>query len=167
MDAESVFELTEEERKKKAKKLNLSLMGIIRGKGDPRFEELGKRLERLKEKYEAGVLSSIEWLKGLLDAAREMVELDKDAEEKVVPDDKQALTEIFKEVKSETTPQIIANVVEDIDKIVKATRFDGWQNTHTGQKEIQKVLRQTLFKYKLHKEQELFEKAYGYIKEHY
>ncbi|NQU62908.1 MAG: type I restriction endonuclease subunit R, partial [SAR324 cluster bacterium] len=113
------------------------------------------------------VLSSIEWLKELLDAAREMVGLDKEAEEKVVPDDKQALTEIFKEVKTDATPQIIANVVADIDKIVKATRFAGWQNTHAGQKEIQKVLRQTLFKYKLHKEQELFDKAYGYLREHY
>jgi len=167
MDAESVFELTEEERKKKAKKLNITLIAKIKGKNDPRFEELGKRLERLKDKYEAGVLSSIEWLKDLLDTAREMVELDKEAEEKVVPDDKQALTEIFKEVKSDATPQIITNVVEDIDKIVKATRFDGWQNTHTGQKGIQKVLRQTLFKYQLHKEQALFEKAYGYIREHY
>jgi type I restriction enzyme, R subunit len=167
MDAESVFELTEEERKKKTKKLNLSLIAIIRGKSNPKFEELGKRLERLKEQYEADVLNSIEWLKELLDAAREMVELDKDAEEKVVPDDKQALSEIFKEVKSDATPQIITNVVEDIDKIVKATRFEGWQNTHAGQKGIQKVLRQTLFKYKLHKEHELFDKAYGYIKEHY
>jgi len=167
MDAESVFELTEEERNKKAKRLNLSLMGKIREKKDPRFEELGKRLERLKEQYEAGVLSSIEWLKELLDTARDMVELDKEAEEKVIPDDKQALTEIFKEVKTDATPQLIANVVEDIDKIVKATRFDGWQNTHAGQQDIKKVLRQTLFKYQLHKEQELFDKAYGYIKEHY
>lgn len=79
----------------------------------------------------------------------------------------QALTEIFLELRNGTTPQIIANVVEDIDKIVRATRFDGWQSTHAGQKEIQKVLWQTLFKYKLHKEQELFEKAYGYIREHY
>ncbi len=167
MDAESVFELTEEERKKKAKKLNLSLMAKVRSKNDPRFEELGKRLERLKEKYEAGVLSSIDWLKDLLDAARDMVRLENETNEEVILDDKQALTEIFLEVKSHTTPQIIANVVEDIDKIVKATRFDGWQNTHAGQKEIQKALRQTLFKYKLHKEQELFEKAYAYIREHY
>ncbi len=29
------------------------------------------------------------------------------------------------EVKTDTTPQIIANVVEDIDKIVRATRFEG------------------------------------------
>jgi type I restriction enzyme R subunit len=167
MDAESVFELTEEEKKKKAKKLNLSLMAKVRSKNDPRFEELGKRLERLKEKYEAGVLSSLDWLKGLLDAARDMVRLENETHEEVIPDDKQALTEIFLELKSDTTPQIIANVVEDIDKIVRVTRFDGWQNTHAGQKEIQKVLRQTLFKYKLHKEQELFEKAYGYIREHY
>ncbi len=167
MDAESVFELTEEERKKKAKKLNLSLMAKVRSKNDPRFEELGQRLERLKDKYEAGVLSSLDWLKELLDAAREMVRLENETHEEVIPDDKQALTEIFLELRNGTTPQIIANVVEDIDKIVRATRFDGWQSTHAGQKEIQKVLRQTLFKYKLHKEQELFEKAYGYIREHY
>ena len=71
------------------------------------------------------------------------------------------------EVKTDTTPQIIANVVEDIDKIVRATRFEGWQSSLTGQKEIQKVLRQTLFKYQLHKEQKLFDKAYDYIREHY
>lgn len=167
MDAESVFELTEDEKKKKAKKLNLSLMAKVRSKNDPRFEELGQRLERLKDKYEAGVLSSLDWLKELLDAAREMVRLENETHEEVIPDDKQALTEIFLELRNGTTPQIIANVVEDIDKIVRATRFDGWQSTHAGQKEIQKVLRQTLFKYKLHKEQELFEKAYGYIREHY
>ncbi len=167
MDAESVFELTEEERNKKAKTLNLSLMAKIRSKNDPRFEELGKRLERLKEKYEAGVLSSLDWLKDLLDAARETVRLENETQQEIIPDDKQSLTEIFLDVKNETTPQIITNVVEDIDKIVRATRFDGWQNTHTGQKEIQKALRQTLFKYQLHKEPELFEKAYGYIREHY
>ena len=167
MDAESVFELTEEERSKKAKKISISLMATIRSKNDPRFEELGKRLERLKEKYEAGVLSSLDWLKELLDAAREMVRTEHETDEYVIADDKQALTEIFLELKTDTTPRIIANVVEDIDKIVKITRFDGWQDTHSGQKEIQKVLRQTLFKYKLHKEQELFEKAYGYIREHY
>lgn len=167
MDAESVFELTEEEKKKKAKKLNLSIMAKVRSKNDPRFEELGLRLERLKDKYEAGVLSSLDWLKELLDAARDMVHLENETHEEVIPDDKQALTEIFLELRNGTTPQIIANVVEDIDKIVKVTRFDGWQSTHTGQKDIQKVLRQTLFKYKLHKEQELFEKAYGYIREHY
>jgi len=167
MDAESVFELTEEQRRKKAKRIHITLIGKIRGNSDPRFEELGKRLERLKEKYEAGVINSIEWLKELLEAARDVVRLENETHQKIIPDNKQALTQIFLEIKSDTTPQIVASIVEDIDKIVIVTRFDGWQNTHAGQKEIQKVLRQTLFKYKLHKEQELFEKAYGYIREHY
>jgi type I restriction enzyme R subunit len=167
MDAESVFELTDAEREKKAKRMHISLIGKLRGKGDPRFEELGQRLERLKERYEAGVLSSIEWLKGLLDAAKDMVDLDRETHDEVIPDDKQALTEIFLEVKSDTTSQIVTRIVEDIDKIVKVTRFPGWQSSVAGEREIQKVLRQTLFKYKLHGEQELFDKAYAYIKAHY
>ncbi len=32
---------------------------------------------------------------------------------------------------------------------------------------MKKALRKTLFKYKLHGEEELFEKAYGYIKQYY
>ena len=168
MDAESIFELTEDERKKKAKRLSFSLIGKIRGKGnDPRFEELGKRLERLKEQYETGVLDSIDWLKDLLDAACELVRLENETEEDVVSDDKQALTEIFLEVKSDATPQIVARIVEDIDNIVKATRFDGWQDSVSGQRNIKQVLRQTLFRYQLHTDHDLFNKAYNYIHEHY
>ncbi|MCK5163079.1 MAG: hypothetical protein KAQ72_05155 [Desulfobacula sp.] len=44
---------------------------------------------------------------------------------------------------------------------------DGWQNSITRERDIKKVLRQTLFKYKLHIDQELFEKASGYVCEHY
>ena len=32
---------------------------------------------------------------------------------------------------------------------------------------MRKAFRRTLFKYKLHSDEELFEKAYGYIKEYY
>jgi type I restriction enzyme M protein len=34
----------------------------------------------------------------------------------------------------------------EIDQIVRATRFEGWQSTSKGGREIQKVLRQTLHK---------------------
>jgi type I restriction enzyme R subunit len=55
----------------------------------------------------------------------------------------------------------------DIDSIVKIVRFPGWQTTVAGEREVQKALRKTLLKYKLHKEEELFNKAYLYIKEYY
>lgn len=41
------------------------------------------------------------------------------------------------------------------------------QQTSAGEREVKKALRKTLFKYKLHSEKELFEKAYGYIKQYY
>ncbi|MFC1791088.1 hypothetical protein ACFL0I_01305, partial [Gemmatimonadota bacterium] len=80
---------------------------------------------------------------------------------------KAALTELFEEARNEDTPIVVDRIVADIDEIVRAVRFDGWQNTHAGEREVKKALRKTLFKYKLHQDQELFEKAYGYIREYY
>ena len=77
------------------------------------------------------------------------------------------LTELFNEVRDDQTPEIISRIVDDIDKIVKATRFPGWQKTSAGDREMRQVLRKTLLKYKLHKDNDLFEKAYKYISEHY
>lgn len=170
MDENSIFTLTEAEQKKQAKKLEISLMAKVRKKSnDPRYIELGERLEKLREKYESGVLNSINWLKELLDAARDTVHLNNDADhgDKIVTDNKTALSELFKEVRNDQTPEIISRIVDDIDKIVKATRFQGWQNTTSGDRVMKQVLRKTLLKYQLHKDAELFAKAYAYINEHY
>ena len=55
----------------------------------------------------------------------------------------------------------------EIDGIVRVVRFPGWQQTVAGEREVQKALRKTLLRYQLHKDQELFDKAYGYIKQYY
>jgi agmatinase len=54
-----------------------------------------------------------------------------------------------------------------IDEIVRVVRFPGWQTTLAGEREIKKALRKSLFKYKLHQDNGLFDRAYGYIKEYY
>jgi len=46
---------------------------------------------------------------------------------------------------------------------VRIVRFPGWQQTIAGERKVQKALR----KYQLHREQELFDRAYAYIKEYY
>jgi len=48
---------------------------------------------------------------------------------------------------------------------MRSILFEGWQATESGKREVRKALRRTLAKYKLHKDEELFEKAYGYAKE--
>lgn len=154
--------------KKRTKELELKIVWRLhKHADDPRFIELGKRLEELKEKHYRNAITSIEFLKELLKLARETVALERETKAQPVDNSKEALTQLFEECKVEKTPVIIKQIVEDIDNVVKVTRFEGWQWTISGEREIQKALRKTLLKYQLHKEQELFDKAYAYIREHY
>ena len=79
----------------------------------------------------------------------------------------EALTDLFTEIKSNQTPAVIERIVNDIDDIVKVVRFDGWKNSKSGEREVKKSLRKTLLKYKLHKDNKLFIRAYDYIKQYY
>jgi len=169
MDEHAIFTLTQKEQEKRARQLEINLMGRLRGHGDPKFVALGERLEKLRQDYEAGVIKAIDWLKGLLDAAKDTVRLERELDEKVVTeeDNIQALTKLFLETRPDSTPQVIQDIVEHIDKIVKAKRFEGWQHSNSGPREIQKVLLLTLAQFGLGKDKELFNKAYGYIEEHY
>ena len=80
---------------------------------------------------------------------------------------KEALTELFQEAKTKNTHIIVERIVTDIDDIVKKVRFDGWQATTQGERLVQRELRRALLKYKLPTDQELFDKAYGYIRQYY
>ena len=155
---------------KKAKEIQIKLSSRLRKHlGDPRFKKLSERLEVLKERHEAGMLMSINFLKALLDLAKDVVNLEREAPTSEPEEDQgvAALTALFKEARNEKTPIMVERVVEDIDEIVRIVRFDGWQATSAGEREVRKALRKTLFKYQLHTDTDLFYKAYGYIKEYY
>jgi len=155
--------------KGKGKALEVNLIARLRKHGkDPKFVALGERLEKIKDRHEQGLLESKEFLKQLLELARDVLE----AEKHVDPVDEQdkakaALTDLFQQVKTEDTPVIVERIVADIDEIVRLVRFPGWQQTSAGEREVQKALRKTLLKYHLHKDQDLFDRAYGYIKQYY
>jgi type I restriction enzyme R subunit len=154
---------------KKAKEIEIKLVARLRKhQNDPRFRELGERLEKIKEKHEQGLLNSLDFLKAILELAKETVEL----ENKVEPEEEQdraiaALTDLFNEVKSKNTHVIVERIVSDIDSIVRGVRFDGWQSTAQGEREVKQALRRALLKYKLHTDQDLFDRAYGYIEQYY
>lgn len=154
---------------KKAKEIEIKVAARLRKHlGNPRFKALSERLEKLKERHEAGQLHSIAFLKELLDIARDVLIAEKDTPPEEDEDrGKAALTELFQEVQNEDTPVVVKRVVDDIDEIVRVVRFPGWQQTSAGEREVKKALRGALFKYKLHSDKELFEKAYGYIVQYY
>ena len=154
---------------KKAKEIEIKVSRHLRKRlHDPRFRALGERLEDLKQRHEQGLLLSIDFLKALLALASDVVATEQAAEP--IADEmlgKAALTDLFEAARNEKTPIMVERVVNDIDEIVRYVRFDGWQNTHAGEREVKMALRKTLFKYKLHQDQELFDRAYGYIRQYY
>ena len=155
--------------KRKGKEVEIKVSRRLRKHlHDPRFKELAERLEDLKRRHEKGLLTSVEFLKSLLDLAREVVATEQ-ASPPIEQEDrgKAALTELFEEAKNDDTPIMVKRVVNDIDEIVRHVRFNGWQNTHAGEREVKKALRKTLFRYQLHQDIELFDRAYGYIREYY
>lgn len=171
LDADLVDEYIEKykDAKTAAKKVEIDLVAKIRKhSNDPKYMKLGEKLERLRQQHEQGLINSIDFLKQLLELAKEAAE----AEKEVVPAQeidkgKAALTELFNGVKNKNTPVIVERIVTDIDSIVKIVRFDGWQNTKTGRQEVKKALRSVVWmKYKI-KDKEVFDKAYSYIEQYY
>lgn len=171
MDAELIDEFIEKQKdlKKATMKVEINLVAKIRAhSNDPKFIRLGEKLENLREKHEQGLITSIEFLKLLLELAREAAQ----AEKEVVPEEeidkgKAALTELFNGVKNAQTPIIVERIVNDIDEIVKVVRFPEWQTTTAGKQEVKKALRSIIWiKYKL-KDKEVFDKAYSYIEQYY
>jgi type I restriction enzyme R subunit len=133
---------------KKAKEVEIKLIARLRKHaGDPKFKDLGERLEKVRERHEQGLLNSLDFLKNILQIAKEVVE----AENQVDPEEEQdravaALTDLFNEVKSKNTHVIVERIVTDIDGIVRQVRFDGWQTTTQGEREVQQALRRALLK---------------------
>jgi type I restriction enzyme, R subunit len=154
---------------RKAKEITIKLTARLRKhSGNAKYKALAERLEDLKNRHQKGLLVSIEFLKELLALAKDVVKLERETPvEEEIDRGKAALTELFERARTGDTPIIVKRVVDDIDEIVRAVRFDGWQSTHAGEREVKIALRKTLFKYKLHQDGELFERAYGYIREYY
>ena len=170
MDAD-VFDnlLDAKDPEKKSREVEIKLIARLRRhKDNPKFVALGERLEKLKERREQGLLNSLDFLKELLTLAREVVQAEKDVD----PVDERAkakavLTELLSEVKNGKTPIFVERIVADIDEIVRLVRFPGWQNTKAGEREVQKALRKVIYvKYQI-KDQDLFDRAFGYIRQYY
>ena len=141
---------------------------IARHLNNPVFIELGQRLNDLRERYADIQQSSLDFLRELLELARDTVAAEKAADE--TPREEQgkaALTELFEALKGDETPIIVSNVVDRIDEVVRGVRFEGWQSTIRGDQEVRQALRKTLYVQFKIRDNDVFEKALGYVREYY
>lgn len=141
---------------------------IARHLNNPVFIALGQRLNALRDKYAGSQQSSLDFLRELLELARDTVAAAKAVDE--VPREEQgkaALTELFEAIKTDQTPIIVENIVTRLDEVVRAVRFEGWQSTIRGDQEVRQALRKTLYVQFKIRDNDVFEKALSYIREYY
>ena len=174
VDADVIDSVLDDE--KKVQKRIIEVEKILRlrlgeHKSDVNYKKFADKLDELRKKMEDSLITSIDFLKQLLQLAKEML-----AEEKKVdqPLDKRAqaraaLTELFESIRSEQTPIIVEQVVNDIDNdVVNIIRqfSDAFQSV-TAKRAIKQKLRSILWvKYQI-KDNDVFDKAYQYIEQYY
>lgn len=174
MNTELLEELTQNPTSNKAKEFEFKLFNRVRKHQDnPKFQELSKNLEELKKRAEQNQINSLEFLKGLIDGSQRLIELEKKELNQSPKDTKSskatsALTELFRDASNENTPEIIKNIVSDIEnEIVRYVKVENWRFNSQSEKDVRKCLLSVLKKYQLHKDVELYNKAYKYIEEYY
>jgi type I restriction enzyme R subunit len=169
LDADAIENIFNNPDPKKIKQLEKELdQRFTKHSGNAEFKKLSQRLEELRDKAEKGLITSIEFVKELCHLATDVRQKEKElAQTLQEKSPKAVLTGLFLELKTDQTPAVVERIVTDIDAIVRVVNFPGWQDTVGGEREVQKSLRKALLKYKLHKDQILFDRAYAYIKEYY
>ena len=174
VDADIIDSVLEDEKKVQKKIVEVEKMLRLRlgeHTGDPRFKQFAEKLDELREKMALSMISSIDFLKQLLAMAKDLLEEEKKVDQ---PQDKRAqaraaLTDLFQSIKTDETPVVVENVVNDIDnEVVNIVRqFNDAFKSITAQREIKKKLRSILWiKYSI-KDNDVFEKAYQYIEMYY
>jgi type I restriction enzyme R subunit len=139
----------------------------------PVWQSLSTRLEALRQAKVDSATSSVEFLKQLLELAKDLVEAERAEAEKrldqfqVLDPDKGALTQILEEYAPPHMPVVIENVVEQIDALVRPIRGTGWQTSQPGDREVRRQLRLVLKNNGLPPQGAIFDRAYAYITEHY
>ena len=169
LNAEVIDDLMNKKDPKQAEKVLVILVSRLNKHGNNLiFKNLSERIEALRDKAERGLINSIEFIKQLCQLAKETLQAEKQTEPvEEQKSAKAALTELFLSIKTDTTPAIVERIVNDIDGIVRIVRFDGWQNSTVGEREVKRELRKILWtKYQI-KDEDLFNRAYDYIKEYY
>lgn len=174
VDADIIDSVLEDEKKVQKKIVEVEKMLRLRlGEhvGDPKYKRFAEKLDELREKMNQSMISSIDFLKQLLAMAKDLLEEEKKVDQ---PQDKRAqaraaLTDLFQSIKTDQTPVVVENVVNDIDnEVVNIVRqFNDAFKSITAQREIKKKLRSILWiKYSI-KDNDVFEKAYQYIEMYY
>ena len=97
--------------------------------------------------HDQGFLTSLQFLKEMLELSKEFVEAEKEVDPVEDRDHaKEALTELFEEAKGRNNHIIVKRILAGLVDNVQKVRSPDWQHTTRGEHLVQKELRLTLLK---------------------
>lgn len=173
IDADVITQaIDESQAKKKAIEIEQILrLRLQQHPGKVNYQKFAEKLDELRSKMEMSLMTSIDFLKQLLELAKDVLKAEQGFDEPIDRREqaRAALTELFESIKTPDTPIIVENVVNDIDNDVVAIvrKFKDAFKSVTARREIKQKVHTILWvKYGL-KDQEVFEKAYQYIEMYY
>lgn len=155
------------------KKIEERIQQRIIGGGHKIWKSLADRLELLRQTKISDAQASVEFLRKLLELAKDVLAAERADDEgrldelKIIDPRVGALTQIFNEFKPEDVPIVIENVVSQVDSLVQPVRGTGWQTSHPGDRTVRQELRMILKNNGLPPSGALFDRAYDYIRENY
>ncbi|GAA1733434.1 hypothetical protein [Microbacterium paludicola] len=135
------------------------------------YQSIAERLERLRAAEIERAEDSIAWLTKLFDVATDLTAVER-AEETGEPVDLAdprigMLTRIFEENTPAGATVLIADVVAEVDELVRQATFDGWASREDSQRAVKRELRGLFGRKKLPRTGEPFDSAWAYIISHY
>ena len=96
LDIDVLEKISENEQKRKIKDLEMKIIWRLHKKPhDPIFKELGLRLEELRDKHQRNALTSLEYLKELLELAKDTVKAERDTKAEPIYSTKEDLKNYF------------------------------------------------------------------------
>lgn len=174
IDADVIDEVLKNEKNREKHIIEVEKMLRLRlgvHKGDPNFKKFADKLDELRQRMEDNMITSIDFLRELLQTAKEVLQEEQKMDQPADKRDKAkaALTELFQSIKTDGTPIIVERVVNDIDENVVSIvrKFRDAFKSVEARKQIRQKLRAILWvNYKI-KDEDVFEKAYQYIEQYY
>jgi type I restriction enzyme, R subunit len=147
---------------------------LVSSRRHPIYVALSERLQRLQAEQLGRVQTSVEFLRELLEVARELLATEHIEDSvglggiSLLPDPKLgALTQILNEYAPSQPSELVQSAVADIDHIVRQVGFAGWSTSQPGDRAVRLEIRRVLRRHQLPTTGDLFDKTYSYVRENY
>ncbi len=169
LDADVLEELLDDPDGPTADEVEIKIAARLRKHiNDPKFVALSERLENLRARHEQGLLPRIDFLKELLDPRARRRRAEKEVPEEAEEDQARQRSRSCSRPPGTMRRRSSSSASSRTStRSFARSGSPAGRHTDAGEREVKKALRRTLLKYKLHNDQDLFDRAYGYIVQYY